>query len=197
MKRRITSQPIRAAIAIVIIAAAAWIFRGFLLTFLIEPIGWLLWAGWRLLASVDRSLIWLILIIACSLLIIRLVPPDVVGGEDDHEESRQSWGSGDRLAHWRPWAARSMTDVAGRSAFRLSLETMAAAVAEAARIPLPDSLHAQPDTREHEPGAQAGVARLGAWLARMSPDHRRREDARRIDNLLNWMESALEIKHGQ
>ena len=29
MKERITSQPIRAAIAIVIIIAAAWIFRAF------------------------------------------------------------------------------------------------------------------------------------------------------------------------
>ena len=166
---------------------------GLLLTFLIEPIGWLLWAGWRILASIDRSLIWLSLIIVCSLLIIRLVPPDVVGGEDDQAEPRQSWGSGDRLTHWRTWAARSMTDDAGRSAFRLSLESMAAAVAEATRTPLP----APPDARDHGSRGQDGIARLGARISRMLPDHRRRQDARRIDDLLNWMETSLEIKHEQ
>jgi hypothetical protein len=31
----------------------------------------------------------------------------------------------------------------------------------------------------------------------MLPDHRRRQDARRIDDLLNGMETSLEIKHEQ
>jgi hypothetical protein len=191
MKARITSQPIRAAVAIVIIAAAAWIFRAFLLTFLIEPIGWLLWAGWRLVASVDRGLIWLIVIVACSLLIIRLVPPDVVGREVDHSETSPPWNPGDRIAHWRTWAARSVTDASGTSALRLTLETMAAAVAAATRTPLPTPL----DARNHGPRRQSAIARLGAQISRMLPDHRRRRDARRIADLLNWMESALEIKH--
>ena len=197
MKERITSQHIRAAVAILIVAFAAWIFRGFVLTFLIEPIGWLLWAAWRILASIDRSLIWLVLIIACSLLIIRLVPPDVVVGQGDHAASRPPWNSGDRLAHWRAWAAHSTSDSAGMSAFRLSLESMAAAVAEATRTPLPDSLSAAHEAPDHEPRMQSAIARLGVWLSRMLPDHRRRREARRMEDLLTWMESALEIKHGQ
>ena len=197
MKVRVTSQHVRAAVAIVIVACAAWIFRGFVLTFLIEPIGWLLWAAWRILASIDRSLIWLVLIIACGLLIIRLVPPDVVVGQGDHAGSRPPWNSGDRLAHWRAWAARSTADAAGMSAFRLSLESMAAAVAEATRTPLPGSLSAPPESPDHEPRMQSAIARLGVWLSRMLPDHRRRREARRMEDLLTWMESALEIKHGQ
>jgi hypothetical protein len=197
MSGRITVPHIRLAATLVAGAAAAWLLRDQLFTFLIEPIGWLLWAGWRILASIDPGVIWLILIIACIVLFVRVVPTVTVAHPDSSDESGHAPDPGDRLAHWQGRAARAMQDAAGRSAFRQNLESLALSVSVATRIPRPGSLPGaspggyEDDSLWQPPGRQA---RFKEWLRRLvSADWRSEQDA--IENVLDWMESSLEIKN--
>jgi len=49
-------------------------FRTFLVSNIIKPIAVLLWAVWRIVASVNQNTYWMILIVVCSILVIRLIP---------------------------------------------------------------------------------------------------------------------------
>lgn len=49
-------------------------FRSFFMTNIIEPIAILCWAVWRIVASVNQNIYWMILIFVCTLLLIRLIP---------------------------------------------------------------------------------------------------------------------------
>lgn len=49
-------------------------FRSFFLTNFIEPIAIVCWAVWRIVASVNQNIYWMILIFVCTLLLIRLIP---------------------------------------------------------------------------------------------------------------------------
>lgn len=52
------------------------VFRSFFMTNLVEPVAYLLWAIWGIVRSVNQNVYWVILIIVCLLLMIRLIPPD-------------------------------------------------------------------------------------------------------------------------
>lgn len=59
---------------LVIFAGLVLGFRSFLMTFIIEPIALLLWAAWRLVIGVDQQIYWVLLIFLCSIYVISLVP---------------------------------------------------------------------------------------------------------------------------
>ena len=50
------------------------IFRSSLLTNIVEPVVLILWLFWRIISSVDQSIYWVILIIFCTILVIRIIP---------------------------------------------------------------------------------------------------------------------------
>jgi hypothetical protein len=180
MRDRISLHYVRAAIAIVIITSA-WIFRGILVTFLIEPIGWLLWAGWRVLTSLDQGIFWTVLVIVSAALVLRLAL--IASGSHVEEHATPEVGSirGDRLAHWQAAAARAEDGSEGLLAFRARLEPLASSVAEMTRTRLPPL--APEDSGEG----------LIARLSRLLPGHRRISERRAIEELLAGMESALEL----
>lgn len=51
-------------------------FRSFVMNYIIEPIALLFWAVWRIISSVDQNLYWIVLIIICAILVIRLIPSE-------------------------------------------------------------------------------------------------------------------------
>src|SRR5512140_782751 len=68
----------RYALLIVVLStllAIAWLFPTLLLKTLIEPVATLAWAAWRLIASVDQAIYWIVVITMCLVTMIRLVPP--------------------------------------------------------------------------------------------------------------------------
>lgn len=50
------------------------IFRSSLLINIVEPVVLILWLFWRIISSVDQSIYWVILIIFCAILVIRIIP---------------------------------------------------------------------------------------------------------------------------
>lgn len=181
MKERLGAHHMRTGTAIVVIAAAAWIFRGILVTFLIEPIGWLLWAGWRVLTSIDQGICWASLVVVCAALVIRFALAAAGPHGEMSAQPEEGGVGGDRLAHWQAAAARAEGGSEGRRAILASLEPLALSVSEMTRTRLP-----RPASEQSSGGAIA-------WLARRLPNHRRRAELRTIEELLAGMESALEI----
>jgi hypothetical protein len=188
------------AAAVTVLAGLVAAFRGPIVTLILEPLAWLLWAGWRLLVSVDQKVWWLILASGCAVLVIRLFDAQLrlqdVGPSGESTEP----GPGGRIEHWMDRAAGMRRGDGGREALRADLASMAALVAETTRTPFPPEWDREPSrARPVSPGVTA-VERLEAALLHRLPGFRRRADERRIERLLNWMEAALEIrddKHSQ
>ncbi len=163
--------------ALILLAAVIW-FRAALLDLIIEPIASLLWALWRVLASIDQAVLWGILVLVCAALALRLVPFGL-GLRDDEERTSQA-AVGDRRAHWQTLVA-SARDHEGRMALRVILGGLAQDVAEVTRTPV----------QSEQPPSEGPFA----WLMRLVPGFGRRRDWSEIDRVLTGMESALEIKH--
>ena len=183
MKLNLTSRGGRIGIAVVAVAIAAYVFRSTAVRLLVEPIGWLLWAGWRLVASVDQSICWTVVVLISAVLVVRLLPPRMGAPEDSTPTHETQWGRAGRLHHWEELAIRAAHSQEGRTAFRASLTALAADVAERTR-------------RSPWRATQVtGTERHGALLSRLLAGRRRVMDLRAIEDQLLWMESALEIKH--
>src|SRR5512146_1253383 len=50
------------------------VFRAFLIVNVFEPVSMLFWAAWRILSSVHQNIYWIILVLICSIPVIRLIP---------------------------------------------------------------------------------------------------------------------------
>ncbi len=172
--------------ALSMLMAVIVVFRSALIALVLRPIALLLWALWRILASVDQNVLWLILIGICSALVVRVVP--LPRGTEDEVESEPGHGSisPSRLAHWTTVAAGASRGGEGRTALLLLVRNLAATVAEVTRLSAPSA------DRSEQPGRAESV---NALLSRLVPGYRRRRETREIEELLNWMESALEISH--
>lgn len=73
-------------------------FRSFLMVNIIEPVAYLCWAIWRAAASVNQNIYWGILIVICSILMIRLIPSE----KDDTVSSayHYAYKSPNRVEYW-------------------------------------------------------------------------------------------------
>jgi hypothetical protein len=185
------------ALAVTILAAVVAAFWGSIVSLILEPLAWLLWAGWRLLASVDQEVWWVILALACAVPVIRLFN-SLLRLDDVHRSSDAVVSDrGGRVEHWRSRAAGLAQGDGGRAAFRADLETLAASVAETTRTRLPPELSREPGGAKQASltGTRgAGASPAGPGLMRWLPGFRRRADEQAIEELLRWMETALEIR---
>ena len=188
------------ALAVTVLAAVVVAFRGTIVSLILEPLAWLLWAGWRLLASVDQQIWWVLVALACAVPVIRLFNSQLRLHDVDRPPEAWESSPGGRVEHWISRAARLAESEAGRRALRADLESLAASVGETTRMSLPPDL-----TRERAPARQASLAtpphslaeRAAAELVGLLPGYRRRADLQAIERILNWMEGALEIRHDE
>lgn len=107
-------------IAIVLLAVLVVIFRSFFMTYIIQPIALLFWVAWRLLASVDQNIYWMILLAACLFLVIRLIPRE----SDDTFEVTYSYRPPNRVEHWKTLITDAMLGDEDLDALRESLKTL-------------------------------------------------------------------------
>lgn len=49
------------------------IFRSFLMAYIFEPVALLCWVVWRIVSGVDQNIYWIVLIVICIILVIRLI----------------------------------------------------------------------------------------------------------------------------
>ncbi len=170
-------------VLVLTLAVVVFAFRSVLWSLVVVPIGWLAWALWRLLAAFDRGLIWFGVILVCAALALRIVP--LSRGHDDLPDV--AWQSdsnaSDRTAHWQSLVAAASSTHAGRSALLAVLRNLAATVAEGTKLPAPPV---------SPPQSRYLLQRL---LTHVVPAYKARADQREIDDLLSWMEIALEIRH--
>jgi len=168
-------------VAAIVIGAAA--FRSLLVPLVFEPMAWLIWAGWRVLASVDRGICWGLVVVVCSALVIRLISAHSASHDERRYGPESGEATGDRLSHWQAAAAHAARSGEGLAELRDSVDALARSVAEMTRSPLP--------------GWASEKSSRGplAWISRLLPTPRKRAHLRAIEARLTWMESALEVKH--
>lgn len=180
-------------------AAMLVIFRSAARAYFIEPIALLLWAGWNVLASVHQGVYWTALIAAAVILIVRLVPwsqEAALAPSYAHKPAPPG-----RIERWqqlmrkRGGGARQAQEL--REALRQLLASVVAATEHPASENLEESLAAMHLRLPEEAGhflfpAKAAHNPLAALWRRLT----RREDAG-LDDLLQWMESELEIHNDQ
>ncbi len=75
------------------------IFRSFLMHYIIEPVALLIWLVWRIISSVDQNIYWIVLIVFCVIIFLRLIPP---GNEKSHISAyNYTYEAFSRVEHWQ------------------------------------------------------------------------------------------------
>jgi hypothetical protein len=182
------------AASVAVFAALIAAFWGTVVRLILQPLAWLLWAGWRVLASVDPEIWWVIVALACAVPVIRLFDAQLRSQDESHSGDAVQPGPGGRLEHWIDRAAGMRRGDGGRELLRADLASLAASVAQTTRTPLaPEWSHEPSPAKQASPritAADRAESALLQWL----PGFRRRADEQAIARLLDWMEAALEIR---
>jgi len=188
-------------------------FPTFVTIYIVEPVAVLLWAAWRIVASVDQNVYWALLIVLCSMLMIRVFssgnssPPS-----PEHPHKRES---ATRVERWQALFTEAARTDDSSAALRDNLgnllvsiigqvEQHAPANVEEAlcwrQVPLPPAarrylLTTGPRSKWwHHDYRSYVLSRMPGWFRRWAgqPDI---PDSARIHELLGWMESVMEIRH--
>lgn len=191
-------------------------FRSFFMTNFIQPVAIFLWAFWRVISSVDQGIYWGILIVGCLVIIIGLVP----GGIEERTEypyvdPHRSVG---RVEYWRALMMDSTFEKDMLETQRESLKKLlisfvaqeqrlepidAGRILEAGELPLPPGVHTFLFPEKVKAAGLVGgnTLRLAfpapKWLGRWLVRYYRPGDAAVIDTTLKWMESVMEMEHGE
>lgn len=188
-------------------------FRSFLLTNIIEPIALMCWAVWRIVSSVDQNALWIILIVFCSILVIRLVlsgkgtPPSSAYPDLD--------SSPNRVEYWRTTIKDSALGKKESECLRDNLkELLITVLAEAERsdsadleeivakgqvsLPLAAQRFLIPQKAKREKYSlfhQLNVKYFAPRWLRIWTMKLFRQDNTLTDEILRWMEAELEISY--
>ena len=194
------------------LALVLW-FRSFLMMNIIEPIAILLWAFWRIITSVNQNIYWMVLIVICLILVIRLVP----SGDDNSPSPAYNYvyKSLNRVEHWRilikdAILGKEETEYLRDSLKKLFISVIAQAersdptdleeIIATEKIPLPIAAHRFLFPPKGMGGMFSTSRRLNIMF--LTPRWFRRwagkfiqQDTTSIDKILEWMESEMEISY--
>lgn len=188
-------------------------FQSFIMINIIEPITIMLWAFWRIISSVNQNIYWIILIICCSILVIRLFPAEnsnILNPTYNYKHRSQS-----RVEYWQSLLINAMMDKDGIEYLRFNLKelllcmidqeqqsnpTSSEKVALLGKAALPISVQGFlfPSKQKHK--FFFGSVRLQhlfstpRWFRRWTRKSIQ-PDNTSIDEALKWMESTMEISH--
>lgn len=185
-------------------------FRSFLIANIVEPIALLCWAAWRIVSSVDQHIYWVMLIVLCSILVVRLVPSSKMDSPGLAYNYRYQLP--DRVAHWQTRMKDAILGKDETEQLRDGLSNLLMSVigqversdqkdleelVAAGRIPL------SPAARQFlcPPQGKHGTVSLNhqllpRWLRRWKGRFFH-QDHTAIDEILKWMETEMEISHDQ
>lgn len=191
----------------------AVVFRSFLMTNIIEPIALFLWTLWRIVASVNQNVYWIILIALCILVMIRLVPRVTNNPPSTAYTYKYSWPN--PVEHWRTLIQEASL---GRSEFehlrdglKQLIESVVAQVERSDpkgsdEIPVMGKVSMSPAAYRFlfSSKEQAGMFSGSRWFDiiylaprwfRMSAGKFIRQDMTSIDEILERMETEMDISH--
>lgn len=208
-------KPVKYGVLIVLLS----LFLGFILEFpsfatayVVKPIAILLWAAWRIASSLHQSVYWSFLIVLCLTLMIRLLPAGRNRAPSPPYEYKHE--SSTRVERWQVLLNDSVSGDDESAALREGLRKLLASMISpgAPSTPL-DLKEALASTRTSlPPAAQAYLFpssvnrkrwsdRYGEYILSRTPNGLRRwlgkpggPDQAAIDELLQWMESYMEVK---
>lgn len=188
-------------------------FRSFFMVTIIEPIAIVFWAAWRMVASVDQNVYWLVLILACSILVIRLIPT----GNDRHlnQAYRDPSRPSPRVEHWRTLIMDAMIENEKADALHDQLKKLLAAtlservgsgslsaetIVVTGKTPLSHEAYRflfSTAGNEHPFWKRINImvflpGFLRRWATKFSA-----WDTHAVDEILSWMETEMEITHDQ
>jgi len=205
---RIKPFHVRILLIMLVLAGLIFAFRAFITAAIIQPLALLLWALWRLLASVDTHLYWALAVVLLAVPALRLALPST----PDRRRSAYAQQEPDpgRVARWKRML-EAWPDEEPRSALEANLAAMLRSVLLGAGRPgrsgaghaasLPGSLPIQaqrllragtdPDSTESPPRTRVSRAllpRMGRVVHRLF-----KPDDSWIEETLDWMEVELDI----
>lgn len=198
-----------AAILLIALVITALVLPDPFNAYVASPVAISLWAIWRIIISVDQSVYWVLLIALCCLLMIRVFSVHI--GAPLPEVEQPSTPQQTRVDRWRRLFREAGRSREGDAALRASLRSLLAATVRqadkpaiddigqalaAVHISLPprirDYLAIDEDGHEWPTRPVPILARIRRRLAGAAGS-----DEQRIDEVLDWMEAAMEIKHDQ
>lgn len=190
-------------------------FRTLTASVIVQPIAVLAWAAWRILLSVDQDVYWLMLLLACTVAAISLLPSPRRG--ERQQAYARDFLPPAPVAYWRgrleaafadkgqPEALRSslrdlfisvVVDAGGRSSSHLEslIDSQPGEYPAAVKLLFPRS-----QLRRDEPASPGRrfVRCIQIGWARLRGTRAPQLDAASVDELLDWMESRLEAKGEQ
>lgn len=200
---------------LILLVSLAIGFRSFLMANIIEPVAYLCWAIWRAVASLNQNIYWGILIIICSIFMIRLLP-----SEKDNTLSsayRYKYRSPNRVEYWNTLIQNAMHGKEEAENLRDGLKKLfVSAVSPTERLNGRDleergaigNASMSQATRQYlfSPKGQDrimsgsrlhGITSLApGWLRRWAGKFAR-QDTASIDEILKYMETELEINRDE
>lgn len=105
--------------------AAALAFPGLFDAYVVKPASISLWAIWRLIISVDQGVYWILVITCCSALMLRVFSAREQGTLDSTPGQMKPQPA--RLEHWRRLFRNGVRSGEGQAALRASLRNLLAA----------------------------------------------------------------------
>lgn len=188
-------------------------FRSFFVANIIEPIAVLCWTVWGIISSVNQNIYWMILIVICSTLMIRLIPSGKAKLSNPAYNYR--YMSPNRVEYWKKLIEESIFGKEEGERFRVNLENLLMSVTvKPGRVASTDSgdvtakgqrqlsLRA---TRFLSPPKKGNGAfslnhhldimslipkRLRRWAGKFVP-----QDTTAIAEILDYMEVEMEMSH--
>ena len=186
-------------------------FRSFLMDYVIEPIALLFWAIWRIISSVDQIVYWVVLIVFCAFLIIRLIP-----SEKDNSSNlaySQMYKPPNRVEYWQTLIDESMLGKNKSEYLRNRMKELVITIISQVEQPAitdVDEMVATgipslpPAARQYlfPPNGKDGISSIKdqlnnnvfvpRWLRRWRRKYIHQNNAM-LDEILKWMETELEI----
>ncbi len=190
-----------------LLVALALVFRSFFITNIITPIAVLFWAVWRVILSVDQNIYWAILITGCAVLAVRLI------SFGDRQSSNPAYNyqypSPNRVAYWqtlindlsygKDQAEELQTNL--RKLFLTAIEETKRSEADLEEVLATSQMQLSVRAKrflnpEKQTGRPLLLGFIIEWLNRLT-GRSARENTAAINELLEWMESEMELRNDQ
>lgn len=188
-------------------------FHSFIMINIVEPAAIMLWAFRRIISSVNQNIYWMLLIIGCSILVMRLFPAE--NSNKPNPKYNYKIKSPNRVEYWRSLLNDAIIEKRGIEYLRSNLKELltlvigqeersnpsgAKKVVLLGRTPLPISVQGFLFSPKRKRKIFSGGIPLQSLFS--TPEWFRRRaikfvqpDDTLIDEVLQWMESTMEISH--
>ena len=125
------------AASVAVLAALVAAFWGPVVSLILQPLAWLLWAGWRVLASVDPEIWWVIVALACAVSVIRLFDAQLRSQDESDSGDAVQPGPGGRVEAPRVEMSSLGDDAVTNCVSKAAVKTTIAGATPGQRLSIP------------------------------------------------------------